>query len=471
MRWQKPPSRCTEKSRIYSRQAEHLQKVRHYMCAIFGVWNAKKAAELCVIGLHGNQHRAIDYAGIVSSDGSNLYRECGPGLARQAFTKKMLDALHGRVALGHLRYPTVEDDATRDNIQPIMGNYGGRSIAIAHNGNVTNVDELREAISGVRLATSMDTELILRLLQKEYSGDIERDLIAVFSRVKGSYALGILLADCLIAVRDKSGNRPLSIGVSNGSYFVSSETCAFGNVGATPVFDVAPGTMALINESGIRVIRLGDASEKKCRFEAIYFSHPSSKVFGEGVTTFRLKLGEALEKHCPAPGATIVTPIPDSAIFLAQGYARTARSGEYFPVIIRNHYVGRTFIAATQAKRDEDVSQKFSFTVEKIAGEKIVVVDDSIVRGTTLPKIVAHLRKYGAQEVHVRIGCPPITHSCRYGINTPNRDKLIASTKSPGVICNEVGADSLEYLPLEVLKTLSPNPESFCFSCMTGEYW
>jgi amidophosphoribosyltransferase len=441
------------------------------MCAIFGVWNAKKAAELCVIGLHGNQHRAIDYAGIVSSDGSNLYRECGPGLARQAFTKRMIDALHGQVALGHLRYPTVEDDETRDNIQPIVGNYGGVAIAIAHNGNLTNLDELREAIPGVKLATSMDTELVLRLLQKVCTGNIERDLATVCAQVKGSYALGILLPDRLIAVRDKSGNRPLSVGGSNGGYFVSSETCAFGNVGATPLFDVLPGTMIVIDKDGIRTAELANPEEKKCRFEAIYFSHPSSKVFGEGVTTFRLKLGEALERHCPAPGASIVTPIPDSAVFIAQGFARSGRSGAYFPVIIRNHYVGRTFIAATQAMRDEDVSQKFNFTVEKIAGEKIVIVDDSIVRGTTLPKIVAHLRRYGAREVHVRIGCPPITYSCRYGINTPNRDKLIASKKTPEEICEWVGADSLAYLPLDVLKILSPKPESFCYACMTGEYW
>lgn len=440
------------------------------MCGIFAVFNARKAAELTVIGLHGNQHRAIDYAGIVSSDGTNLYRQCGPGLARQAFTKEMLNALHGKHAIGHIRYPTVSDDETRDNIQPIMGNYGGTSIAVAHNGNVTNVAELRDSFSG-QFATSMDSELFPRLLQKEHSGDIEADLVSVLGRIQGSYTLAILLPEKLIAIRDPSGNRPLSIGESNGSYFITSETCAFGNVDARPVCDVEPGTMVIISNKGLRTVRFARPREQKCRFEGIYFSSPSSKVFGEGVTTFRLKLGEALERHCPAPGATIVTPIPDSANFLAQGYARSGRSGELFPVIIRNHYVGRTFIAATQAKRDQDVSQKFSFTVEKIKGEKIVVVDDSIVRGTTLPKIVEHLRKYGAREVHVRIGCPPITHSCRYGINTPNRDKLIAAHKTELEIEKWSGADSLQYLPMEVLRQMSSDAESFCYACMDGNYW
>ena len=440
------------------------------MCGIFAVWNAEKAAELAVIGLHGNQHRAIDYAGIVSSDGANLYRKCGPGLARQVFTKEVIDSLHGKHALGHIRYPTVEDDKTRDNIQPVMGNYGGSAVAIAHNGNLTNVVELKNSIAEP-MATSLDTECLLKLLQKTCTGDIVHDLAAVLTAAQGSYALCIILPDMLIAVRDPQGNRPLSIGKANGSYFVSSETCAFGNVDAQPVQDVEPGTMVLIDASGLRTVRFATAHQKKCRFEAIYFSHPSSKVFGEGVTTFRMRLGEALEQHCPVRGADIVTPIPDSAIYMAQGYARKGRSGMYFPVINRSHYVGRTFIAATQAKRDEDVSQKFSFTVEKIAGEKIVVIDDSIVRGTTLPKIVAHLRKYGAREVHVRIGCPPITHSCHYGINTPNRSKLIASRMTTAEISTWVGADSLEYLPMEVLRELSPDPDSFCYSCMNGEYW
>lgn len=442
------------------------------MCAIFAVFNARKAAELTVIGLHGNQHRAIDYVGIVSSDGTNLYRQCGPGLARQVFTPKMLDALHGRHALGHIRYPTVSDDQTRDNIQPILGTYGSLPIAIAHNGNITNVAELRGKLSDPLMATSMDTEYILRLLQKQYNtGNIECDLAAVFEQLKGSYSLAILLPEMLIAVRDPSGNRPLSIGESNGSYFLSSETCAFGNVGAKPILDVEPGTMVIINWKGVRIVRFAKANERKCRFEGIYFSNPSSKVFGEGVTTFRMRLGEALEREHPVPGADIVAPIPDSSIYIALGYSRTSRSGEYFPVINRNHYVGRTFIAATQAMRDEDVSQKFHFTVEKIAGQKIVLIDDSIVRGTTLPKIVAHLRKYDAKEVHVRIGCPPIAYSCIYGINTPDRDKLIAAHKTPQEVCEWVGADSLEYLPLEVLKGLSPDPESYCFSCMTGMYW
>lgn len=441
------------------------------MCAIFGVFHAEKAAELCVIGLHANQHRAIDYAGIVSSDGYNLYRERGAGLARQAFTGDMLRALHGLDALGHIRYPTVSDEAGRDNIQPIVGMYHGKPIALAHNGNITNADDLRRELR-IRFATSLDTECIVRLLDRESSGDIARDMAAIAPRLKGSYALGILLPDRILAVRDPSGNRPLSIGVKGDSYFISSETCAFPNVGARLIHDLAPGEIVMIQKDGMSIRRMHHtAVRRQCRFEAIYYSHPSSTVFGERIAEFRARLGEALEDSAPTLGADVVTPIPDSATFIALGYGSSGRSGKYFPLITRNHYVGRTFIAATQAKRDEEVSQKFNFAADLIAGQRIVVVDDSIVRGTTLPKIVAQLRFLGAKEVHVRIGSPPITDSCRYGINTPLRSRLIASHKSPDEIRAWVGSDSLEYLPLPVLRSLSAEPDAFCYACMTGNYW
>lgn len=441
------------------------------MCGIFGVFNAKKAAELVVIGLHANQHRAIDYAGIVSCDGTNMYRERGAGLARQVFTKDMLDRLHGKDAVGHIRYPTVSDDADRDNIQPIMGRYGNTDIALTHNGNLTNVDELRILVDPARLTTSMDSELILRLLEKKQTGDLLRDLREVVSHLRGSFSLCLLLPGCLIAIRDGSGNRPLSLGTANGSYFVSSETCAFANVGATLVRDVVPGTMEIVSAGGIETIAFASQPHRQCRFEGIYYSHPSSTVFGESVTAFRLKLGQALEECAPVSGADIVTPIPDSSLFIAMGYAKSGRSGMYLPVIIRNHYVGRTFIAATQAKRDLEISQKFAFSADEIRGRKIVIVDDSIVRGSTLPKVVPIMRHLGAREVHVRIGSPPIRYSCRYGINTPTREELTAASHTVEEIRTLSGADSLEFLPLEVLRRLSPNPDSFCYSCMNGVNW
>src|SRR3989344_8416843 len=362
------------------------------MCGIFAVWNVRKAAELTVIGLHAIQHRAIDYAGIVSSDSIHFYRERGAGLARQVFTRDVLNRLHGRDALGHIRYPTVTDDKTRDNIQPIVFVYNNQPIAIAHNGNLMNVRQLLEGpLRFSKLSTSMDTECIPRLLENLDTGHFEADLIATLLLLKGSFSLAILLPDRLIAVRDRQGNRPLSIGRAGESYFVSSETCAFPNVGAEHVQDVLPGTFVSIDSRGLTTTRFAEADEKKCRFEGVYFSHPASTIFGERVSRFRMSIGRELERLYPVPGADIVTPIPDSSNFIALGFAGSGRSGPYFPVLARSHYVGSTFIAATQAQRDEKVSQKSTFTAEEIRGKRIVLVDDSIVRGTTLPVIVSVL--------------------------------------------------------------------------------
>lgn len=442
------------------------------MCGVFGVFNARKAAEWTVIGLHGNQHRAIDYAGIVSSDGSNLYRHAGPGLARQVFAdKRVLDRLHGRHAVGHIRYPTVADDPNRENLQPVMGNYGGEPFALAHNGNLTNRDELSKLLGKTTLATSMDTEYIVRLLEKFHTGDLVEDLKRVFSRLRGSYALCILMRERLVAALDPSSNRPLSVGRKDESWFVSSETCGFGGVGAEFVREIRAGEILTIEApDGLRSWPFADPTPKKCRFEGNYFSHPSSLAFGEAVDEYRQRLGRALETAHPAD-ADIVTPVPDSSNFIAMGYAESGRSGTYRPVIIRSHYVGRTFIAADQAKRDAEVAQKFSFTAHSIEGKRIVVVDDSVVRGTTLPKIVAELRRHGAAAVHVRIGSPPILFPCLYGINTPKKEELVSANLTKAHICTAVGADSLEFLPLEMQKQLSPDPQSFCYACMDGQYW
>lgn len=440
------------------------------MCGIFAVWNAPKAAELTVMGLHVIQHRAIDYAGIVSSDGVNLYRECGKGVARDVFTSDKLNRLHGKSALGHIRYPTVSDDKTLDNIQPIMGIHGNRLIAIAHNGNLTNTEQLEEMIH-TKFATSMDTECIPRLLEKHDTGHFERDIISVLVSLRGSFSLGILLPDKLIAIRDKTSNRPLSIGRAGESYFISSETCAFPNVGAEYVQDVEPGTIVTIGPQGIRTTLFAEADEKKCRFEVIYFSHPASVVFGEHAGHVRVRVGRMLEELYPAQEADIVVPIPDSGNLFALGFSKSGRSGKLSGAISRNHYVGRTFIAATQAGRDEEVSKKFIFSSEEIRGKSIVVVDDSLVRGTTLCAVISHLRRLHARAVHVRVGFPPVRHPCRYGVNTREYKELMASSLSVEEIRARIGADSLEFLPLEALKKLSPEPEKFCYACITGDYW
>jgi amidophosphoribosyltransferase len=473
-----------------------------FMCAIFGVFGANsaggdaagnntrenivKAPSLTVTGLHNQQHRGTDYVGIVSTDGTHLYREAGPGLAHTFFTEERLCRLHGPHALGHLRYPTVADHCNRDNTQPIVGRYGDWPIAVAHNGNITNVEKLREENPQVRLSTSLDTEWVLRLLEKHCTGSIRTDLRHICSLLKGSYALGILLPNQLIAVCDPSGNRPLSIGIlADGRYVLASEDCTFPSVEAKKVCDVAPGTMTIISSADIKHVSLSSAQPsllpesglKPCRFEGIYFGHPGSVIFGQQVAEFRVALGKALEEESPVPGADIVAPIPDSAIFIAMGFGESGHSGRFFPAITKNHHVGRTFIVPSQDARDTAVSRKFIFNTSYIAGKNIVLVDDSVVRGTTLPKVVGVLRKLGARQVHVRIGSPPIKHPCKYGINTPTSTELLAAEMSVDEIRQHVGADSLAFLSLDRLKSLtnvsngSNGSSGFCYACMDGSYW
>ena len=443
------------------------------MCGIAGAFNASKAAERTVICLHGNQHRAREFTGIVTSDGTNLFRETGKGIAREVFSDRdKLNRLHGRHAVGHIRYSTIqrkEDDKYRDNIQPIKGWYGNKEFALAHNGNLYNLEELQSLLGAPR-STRMDSEYIVRLLEKWQTGDLLRDLQKVFSVLKGSYSLGILFPDKLLAVRDSSGNRPLSIGKLDESYFISSETCGFSGVGAELVQDVEAGQIVTIDTGGIHAWSFAEPRLQQCRFEGNYFSLPTSLTFGEEVDEYRLRLGRALQDHCPAPGADIVTPVPDSSNYIAMGYAESGKSGVWRPVITRSHY-GRSFIAASQVERDETVALKFSFSPHAIRGRSIVVVDDSLVRGTTLRKVVAEMRRYKPREIHIRSGSPKIKYPCLYGIDTPDASKLIAATHATNEeLCRELNADSVEFLPLEVQKELTPNPGNYCFACMDGEY-
>ena len=447
------------------------------MCAIFGTFKVGQASRVTALGLHSMQHRAIDFAGIASSDGDALHRHRGPGLARQVFIESVLDSLPGSSAIGQLRYPTVVDNPGLDNMQPILGEWHSTQIAIVHNGNLTNTSQLRRQIPERFITTSLDTEFALRLIEKQaQSGetDIEKALMNVLPQLEGSYCFVLLLPDRLIAVRDPSGNRPLSLGKLNGGYCVASETCALTTVGAEFLDDIAPGTfMVFANGCENKVVRFADTNLHMCRFEGNYFAHPSSKVFGEGIDEFRKKLGRLLEDRHPVPGGVdIVTPVPDSANFIAMGYGESGHSGTFHPVIIRSHYAGRSFIAATQLQRSSEVTNKFNFTDYSIRGKRIVVVDDSIVRGTTMPHIVNELRRLGAKAVHVRIGYAEFKYSCKYGINTPTTHELISNHLSPEDMRRKFGADSLELLSLSELKELAPaSTDSYCYACMSGQYW
>jgi amidophosphoribosyltransferase len=446
------------------------------MCAIFGIYNRRKAAELTMIGLHGNQHRATDFAGIASSDGENIYLHTGAGLARQVFDNEdVLNSLHGRHALGHLRYPTAqkqEGDKYRSNMQPIVGHYQGKEFALAHNGNLTNTFALHALLGKKPMKTTMDSEYIVALIEKLQTGNIVEDLKKVFALLKGSYCLGILFQETLVAVRDPSGCHPISIGKDRDgdALFISSETCAFSGPGARFMRELEPGEIVCIDYEGITSYPFGSTKPNICRFELNYFSHPSSTTFGYSVTDYRKNLGRLLEEHCPALGAEIVVPIPDSARFIGMGYAQSGRSGTYEEAIVRNHYVGRSFIQESQVKRDTTVANKFNFTGSLIEGKKLAVVDDSIVRGTTLLKIVAELRQHGAKEIHLRSASPPIKHPCRYGIDMPTYEELISTRMPAEELCHHLGADSLQFLPLGIQKKMAP-AEYVCHACMDGEYW
>lgn len=445
------------------------------MCGLVGVIRGRKAAELVAIGLHHNQHRAVDAAGIVSSNGRYLFRERGDGIVRNAFDADMLDRLHGMSAIGHIRYATSgkEGDGKKyDNVQPIMGHFHGVQIALAHNGNLTNTDELARHVSPGERTTTTDTEYILRLIEREKSHDIIHALKNVLRMLRGSYELLILLPDRMIAVRDPHGNHPLSIGKSGETHFVSSETCAFPSLDARHIGEVEAGTIVTFMEHGeVTVTRYATPQLRQCVFELVYYGHPSSNIFGRNVGRFRVKLGKQLEEEFGVPSGEIVVGIPDSSNYIARGYGESGRSGEHYPAINRHHYVGRTFIAATQAMRDVEVANKFTFSADDVAGKIVVLIDDSIVRGTTLINVIGVLRGMDAKEVHVRIASPPFKHPCRLGINTKTYEELIANNKTLEEIRAYIDADSLRYLSLDALKAVVGDPQNFCFACMDGSRW
>ena len=454
-----------------------LKKRKTTMCGIFGVIGSNNAASLTIAGLHTLQHRAHDYAGIVTVNTDQKFvRRRGAGLITKVVRPQDLAKLQGTQALGHVRYPTVADDDHDDevvNIQPLKGPFGEGQIAIAHNGNLTQLDSLHEFVSPARLSTSLDTEFILRLLGASDCTNIVDALKNALTKLSGSFALGLLTEKYLIAARDPAGNRPLSIGkLPGGGYCITSETCALPNVGATFEMDVAPGTIVIIDAAGYEMILFAESKTlRKCRFEAVYQGSPASRIFGEDVDEQRIQIGRLLAAEAPVADADFVVPVPDSSNFTAIGFDQENPSGTFRPVILRNHYVGRTFIEPTQELRDTGVARKFLFTAEAIKGARIVLVDDSIVRGTTIMKIVGRLNALGAREVHVRIGFPPIRHPCRYGVDIRTEGELIINRMSVEELQTHIGADSLAFLSEAVLYSLSEHPQDFCYACITGDYW
>ncbi len=442
-------------------------------CGVFGVFNHPDAAYLAYLGLYALQHRGEESAGIVVSDGKKMMSHRDMGHVQDVFDGSVLERLKGDRAIGHVRYSTTGSSNLK-NAQPILVDYSRGEIALGHNGNLVNADLLRAELEayGSIFQTTTDSEIIIHLMAKPSLRNIEEGVVDALSRVKGAYSLVFLTNDLLVAARDPQGFRPLWLGKLGNAYVVSSETCAFDIMEAEPVREIEPGEVLFISSKGMRSQRIpndGPDRHAHCIFEHVYFSRPDSRIFGESVHHVREKLGRqlAVESHVDAD---IVIPVPDSGNSAALGYSQQSK----IPLevgIIRNHYVGRTFIQPSQGMRDFKVRVKFNLVKEVLKGKRVVVVDDSIVRGTTSKMRVKSLRQAGAKEVHLRISCPPHRFPCAYGIDFPTKEELIANKYNPEQLRKYLECDSLAYLSLEgMLKSVSQPKESYCTACWSGEY-
>jgi len=440
------------------------------MCGVFGIHGHAEAANLTYLGLHALQHRGQESAGIVTSDGTRLYAHRQMGLVQEAIDEEVLARLPGAAAIGHVRYSTAGGSYLR-NAQPFAVEFGGGSMAIAHNGNLTNTEELRERLerNGSIFQSTADTELVMHLVARSTAREVEDRLVEALAQVRGAYSLVLLTESKLVAVRDPHGVRPLCLGRMGDAWVVASEPTAFDLIDAQFERDLDPGELIVVDDRGLRSFRpFASVAPRPCLFEYVYFARPDSTLAGRGVYDARIALGRALAREQPAP-ADVVVPVPDSGTPAAIGYAE--ESGIPFSLaLVRSHYVGRTFIEPQQAIRHFGVKLKLAPVRSALTGRRVVVVDDSIVRGTTSRKIVKMIRAAGAKEVHVRISSPPTRWPCYYGIDTPTRAELIASNHSVEEIGKYVTADSIAYLSLEGLQTATQLPTEACMACWTGEY-
>jgi amidophosphoribosyltransferase len=440
-------------------------------CGVFGIFGHPEAANLTYLGLYALQHRGQESAGIATADGTKMRISRAMGHVADAFDERGLEALPGHIAIGHTRYSTAGESKLL-NAQPILIDCAHGQIAIAHNGNLVNARELRERLvrDGSIFQTSSDTEVVLHLYARSREHTVEDALVESISQVTGAFSLAMMTKDRLIAARDPHGFRPLALGRLDGAYIVCSETCALDLIGATYVRDVEPGELLIISEGGLRSLRpFPPAPLAHCVFEHVYFARPDSYVFGRSVNEVRTELGRMLARESRVD-ADVVSPIPDSGVCAATGFAEA--SGIRMEMgLIRNHYVGRTFIQPQQAIRHFSVRIKLNPVRSVLEGRRVVLVDDSIVRGTTSRKIVKMVRAAGAKEVHLRISCPPTVSPCFYGVDTPDKSELIAATHSLEEIRDYVEADSLAYLSMEgLLGAVGKERTSYCTSCYTGNY-
>jgi amidophosphoribosyltransferase len=449
-------------------------------CGVVGIYapGEEDVARLTYYALYALQHRGQESAGIAISDGQTIvvYKELG--LVAQAFDETVLSSLRGHLAIGHTRYSTT-GSTTWENAQPTYKSSDAGQIALAHNGNLVNSVELKASLAaaggdptpqGARLPSSSDTDLVAAHIARANRGDMREAILSVLPKLSGAYSFTMMDEGRIFAARDPQGFRPLSVGrLPSGGWVVASETCALDLLGARFLRDIEPGELVTIDESGIASEQLPSAPHSACVFEHVYFARPDSNLMGQNVYSTRYRMGERLASEAPAT-AELIMPVPDSGVPAAQGFAHAAGI-PYGDGFVKNRYVGRTFIQPTQSMRQQGIRMKLNPVREVIAGRRVVVIDDSIVRGNTTRQIVAMLREAGAREVHMRISSPPIKWPCFYGIDMPDQDDLIGAQLSVEEIREHIGADSLAYLSLEGMVAATEIPaDNFCTACFSSRY-
>ena len=443
----------------------------HDECGVVGVYGHLDAANLAYLGLYALQHRGQESAGIVASNNGSMHLEVGMGLVADVFSDSRLKKLPGNIAIGHNRYSTTGGSRIK-NAQPCLIEYAGGTMAMGHNGNLVNASEIRKELGaeGAIFQSTNDSEVIVHLMAQSRRNLFVDRAVAALSQVKGAYSIVLMSENELIAARDPQGFRPLCLGKLDGAYIVASESCVMDLLEAEFIREIEPGELILINQFGMKSFHpFPKTATKQCVFEHIYFSRPDSYLFGQSVYSVRKLMGRALAREKPVE-ADVVVPVPDSGVISAMGYSEESKI-PFQMGLIRNHYVGRTFIEPQSQIRNFGVKIKLNAVKPVIEGKRVIIIDDSIVRGTTSKKIVRMLREVGAKEVHVRISSPPTTHSCFYGIDTPTKGELIASNMDIDQTREYLGADSLHYITLEkMLEIFGEKKDDFCAACFDGRY-
>ncbi len=440
-------------------------------CGVFGVFGHDDAAKLAYFGLYALQHRGQESAGIVTSTGQAIHEHKGMGLVHEIFNAPILTKLPGRIAIGHVRYSTTGSSVAK-NAQPFVASYAGRTLAIGHNGNLTNARRLRDKLEqkGSIFQTTMDSEIIIHLVARNLQGSLEEALPKALSTIEGAYSCVMMTEDRLIAFRDPNGFRPLCLGMLNGGYIVASETCALDLIDAQYLRDIEPGEILIIAESGLESIKpFAPRKHTFCIFEFIYFARPDSNIFGQNVYAVRKRLGKKLAEEYPLE-ADFAMPVPDSGNYASIGFCQ----GSHIPMemgVIRNHYIGRTFIEPAQSMRDFGVKVKLNPVRAILNQKRVVIVEDSIIRGTTSKMRIKTLREAGAKEIHMVVSCPPHRYPCYYGIDFPTKGELIACQHTVEEVKAFIGLDSLCYLSLSgMLEATGLEEDGFCLACFDGKY-